>query len=295
MMIRRAFDSLGRKDPVFAISRFRSLRNRHVFEEHGVVTQACDLGNRASVTALPEAPTVFYLVGVKFGTSNAPELLKEINVEMPRNIADRFRQARIVAYSTGNVYPFVRPDSGGATEETRPEPVGDYAASCLAREQALAEVSKLHGTKVTLIRLSYSVEFRYGVLVDIAQRVLQGKPVDVTTGHVNVIWQTDAIAHCIQALDLASSPAVPINVTGSEILSVRWLAQRFGELLKRPVQITGHEAETAWLSNAARSHRLFGLPPTPVPTMMAWVAAWLTNGGPTWRKPTSFERRDGRF
>jgi nucleoside-diphosphate-sugar epimerase len=148
---------------------------------------------------------------------------------------------------------------------------------------------------VALIRLNYSVEFRYGLLVDIAQMVLAGKPVDVTTGYVNVIWQNDAVAHSIQALEIAGSPAVPINVTGPDTLSVRDLAERFGRVLGRPVVITGTEAETAWLNNASYSHRLFGLPKTSVDSMIQWISEWLVQNGETWGKPTGFERRDGKF
>jgi hypothetical protein len=173
--------------------------------------------------------------------------------------------------------------------------VGDYAISCLGRETEFGEASRRHGTPVVLVRLNYSVEFRYGVLVDLAQKVIAGVPVDVTTGYCNVIWQRDAIAHVIQAAELAGSPAVPINITGPETLSVREIALRFGEMLGRPVTITGQEAPTAWLNNAAKSHRLFGPPATTVGQMMTWIAAWLTNDGETWGKPTAFERRDGKF
>ena len=295
VMLQRALTRLGRPTALTAVSRFQTLRDRDDFARHGVATQAADLGDPAALAALPDAPTVFFLAGVKFGTAAAPELLQRINVEIPRLVAERFQQARIVAFSSGCVYPFVRPDSGGATEATPPAPVGDYAASCLAREVAFAEVSRQRGTRVALIRLNYAVEFRYGLLVDLAQRVLQGEPVDVTTGYVNVIWQRDALDHTIRALDLAGSPAVPVNLTGPDVLSVRQLATRFGVLLDRPVTFTGREADTAWLNNAAASHQRFGLPSTSVEQMQRWIAAWLRHGGSTWGKPTGFEQRDGKF
>jgi nucleoside-diphosphate-sugar epimerase len=200
-----------------------------------------------------------------------------------------------VAFSSGCVYPFVTVASGGAREDTPPFAVGDYAASCIEREQAFTRVAAAHGTPVALVRLNYSVEFRYGLLVDIAQSVLAGRPVDVTTGHVNVIWQTDAVAHSIQALEIAGAPAVPINVTGPDTLSVRDLTRRFGTTLGVPAAIAGQETETAWLNNAAHSHRLFGPPLVSVDRMIGWVSAWLQSGGGTWGKPTGFERRDGRF
>ncbi len=295
LMLRRALDALGRRDAVTAVSRFQVLRDRATFEQHGVQTAPCDLTHPAEVAALSDAPTVFFLAGVKFGTTSAPDLLRKANVEMPRLVADRFRAARIVAFSSGCVYPFVRPETGGATEETPVDPIGEYAASCIAREEAFVAGAARHLTRVALIRLNYSVEFRYGVLVDIATKVLREAPIDVTTGYFNAIWQRDAVDHVIQSVAVAGCPPVPINITGSEVLSVRRVAERFGELFRRPVHIVGQEAPTAWLNNAKRSHQLFGPPKTSPEEMMTWVAAWLTQGGTTWDKPTGFERRDGRF
>jgi nucleoside-diphosphate-sugar epimerase len=295
VMLRRALDRLGRKDRVIAISRYSTLRDRAAFESRGVETLACDLGHPEGLNALPDAPTVFFLAGVKFGTAAAPGLLHATNVEIPQRVAEKYSRSRIIAYSSGCVYPFVTPASGGAREDTPPSPVGEYAASCIAREQAFTEVAAARGTPVALIRLNYSIEFRYGLLVDIAQTVLAGRPVDVTTGYINVIWQTDAVAHSIQALEIAGAPAVPINVTGAETLSVRDVAHRFGAALGRTVQITGTEADTAWLNNASHSHRLFGAPLTSVDQMITWISAWLLQNGETWGKPTGFERRDGRF
>lgn len=295
MMLQKAMTAAGRKERVIAVSRFRSIHASDVFENQGIATHDCDLMDLESLSALPDAPTVFYLAGVKFGTASAPELLHKANVLMPAQVAERFRDSRIAAFSSGCVYPFVTPASGGATEATPVGGIGDYAASCIGRESAFARVSQEHGTAIALIRLNYAVEFRYGTLVDIAQKVFRGEPVDVTMGYLNAIWQTDAVAHSIQAIDLANSPAVPLNVTGAEILSVRALAQRFGALLGVPVQITGQEAETAWLNNPAYLHRLFGAPETKLDSMMNWIAAWIKNDGQTWGKPTGFERRDGRF
>jgi nucleoside-diphosphate-sugar epimerase len=294
-MAAEAFRQIGRTDTVTAVSRFGTLRDRDDFERHGIPTLSCDLQDEAQLASLPDAATVIFLAGVKFGTDAAPDLLQRINVELPRKVAERFRGARIVAYSTGCVYPFVTKESGGATEETTPEPVGAYAASCLQRERAFSEASARNGTPVALIRLNYSVEFRYGVLLDIATKVLAGEPVNVTTGYVNVIWQRDAVAHSLQALDVATSPAVPLNITGPWILSVRDIAERFGRLFGKPALISGSEEQTAWLSNAGKSHGLFGPPETSVDRMVTWVAAWLLEGGMTWGKATGFECRSGAF
>lgn len=295
LMLRRALDQLGRSDRVIAVSRFQTLRDREDFATRGLETVACDLTASGALEALPDAPTVFYLAGVKFGTAASPELLHQLNVELPRRVAHRFRHARIAAFSSGCVYPFVPVDSGGAVESTPLSAVGEYAASCIGRENAFGAGAATHGNAVALLRLNYAVEFRYGLLVDIAQAVLAGRPVDITTGHVNVIWQADAVAHCIQALELAGTPAVPINITGPGTLAVRDLALRFGALFDREPIVIGTEATTAWLNNAAWSHGILGLPPTSLEKMTAWIAAWLQQGGDTWRKPTGFERRDGRF
>lgn len=295
LMLRRGLDAIGRKDAVMAVSRFSTLRDREDFEREGIIVHPADLADPAALAAIPGAPTVFFLAGAKFGTAANAALLQTANIAVPRNVAGRFRSARIVAFSTGCVYPFVDHRSGGATEDTPVGPVGDYAISCLGREREFAEGSRKHDTPVALIRLNYSVEFRYGVLVDIAQKVWAGAPVDVTMGYVNVIWQRDAIAYVIQSVSLAASPAVPINITGPDTLEVRLLARRFGQLLGRSVNITGNEAPTAWLNNAAKSHRLLGPPATSLDQMMHWVAAWIAQGGETWGKPTGFEKRDGKF
>jgi nucleoside-diphosphate-sugar epimerase len=295
-MLQRALRAARRGERVIAVSRFAALRDRTEFEAQGIETLACDLSEPRAVQALPDAATVFFLAGAKFGTAADPALLRRMNVEMPLLVAERFRDARIVAFSTGCVYPFVPPAGGGATEFTSTDPFpGEYAASCLERERAFAGVSGSHGTPVALIRLNYSVEFRYGVLVDIASKVRRSEPIDVTTGYVNVIWQPDAIDLSLRALDLAATPAVPVNVTGPEILRVRDLAEEFGRLLGRPVILTGEEKDTAWLSDASWVHRRLGAPPTPVATMQRWIADWLEQGGDTWGKPTAFERRDGKF
>jgi nucleoside-diphosphate-sugar epimerase len=295
IMLRRSFEWLGRADRVVAVSRFQTLRDQAAFEQRGIETVACDLTDPAALARVPDAPTVFFLAGAKFGTASNPALLHATNVVIPAQVARRYRTSRIIAFSTGCVYPFVSPASGGATEAMPPAPVGEYALSCLARERAFVEASVRHGNPVALIRLNYAVEFRYGLLVDIAERVLYGKPIDVTMGHVNVIWQTDAIAHALQALDVATVPAVPVNVTGTEILAVRSLAQRFGSVLGRAVSFVGAEADTAWLNHAGEAHRRFGPPAVTVGQMIEWIAAWLTSRGETWGKPTGFERRDGQF
>jgi len=294
-MLRRGLDEAGAPGRVLAVSRFGSPAIKKDFEEAGIEPVSCDLSEPAEVTKLMPVENVIFMAGAKFGTADRPDILHKMNIEMPRLVAGHFRESRITAFSTGCVYSYVPIDSSGSTETSPTEPVGNYAQSCLGRERAFQDASLRHGTKVALIRLNYSVEFRYGVLVDIAAKVLHGEPVDLSVGHVNVIWQRDAVGHTILAQALAGSPAVPLNVTGPGVHRVRDLAERFGKIFERTPIFTGEEASEIWLNDASKSHTLFGVPPTGIDQMILWVAAWLKAGLPILGKPTGFEKRDGKF
>ncbi len=297
LMLRKGLDALDQKNRVVAVSRFGDAKKRVPFEERGIATVPCDLTKDEAVRILPEAEAVFYLAGQKFGTEGSPEVLHQCNVEMPARVANHYAESRIVALSTGCVYPFVSVASGGSRETDEVGPAGDYAASCLGREDAFVAASAKHGTALALIRLNYSVDLRYGVLVDIADRVLRGEAVDVSMGHLNCIWQGDATRHIIQSLGEAA--AAPdhciVNVTGAKILSVRELAQWFGGRFGKDVVIKGAEAEKGWLNDAARSHQLFGEPSVSEDELMEWVAQWMENGNALLGKPTHFEVRSGKY
>lgn len=286
-------DGLDRRARVIAVSRFSDRAARERFE--GIETISCDLLDREAVHQLPDAPNVFFLAGQKFGTESAPELTWMMNAVVPACVAEKFPRSRIVVFSTGCVYPFVPVGSGGSREEDAIAPAGDYANSCAARERVFAYFSKKHGTPVCLYRLNYSVEPRYGVLTDLARKIVAGEEIDVAMGHVNVIWQRDAVARAIQCLDETTSPPSVMNVTGPEILSVRQLAQRLGTALGCEPRLTGTEEDTAWLSDASRSIRLWGNPTVALDQMIEWTAAWVREGKQTLNKPTHFETRDGRY
>ena len=296
VMLRKALDRAGRPEvPVYAVSRFGSLRSKEEFERFGVHAIPADLLDPVALEALPDMGTVFFLAGIKFGTGNDTASLQRFNEEMPKMVARRFRSAVMVALSTGCVYPFAAVDSKGCAEDVDPDPPGAYARSCRGRELAFENVALEAGAPVVLIRLNYSVEFRYGVLTDIAMNILRGEPVNVSTGWVNVIWQRDAVEHIIRSSQIAASPALPLNITGSPAHSVRGLAEGFGRILNKPFEIAGSETSSAWLNNASKSHILFGPPPVDIISMQEWVAAWLLAGGDTHGKPTKFESRDGKF
>jgi nucleoside-diphosphate-sugar epimerase len=295
-MLRRGLDAAGRTaQDVIAVARFSDEAVRQSLEAADIETVRADLSSRDEVIALPDAPNIIFMAGQKFGTSGAPDATWLMNTYVPALVAERYPRSRIVAFSTGCVYPNVPVASGGAREEDPLEPLGEYANSCVGRERMFAALSRRHGTPVTLFRLNYAIDLRYGVLVDVAQKVLAGDPVDVTTGYANVVWQGDACAWAIQCLEHAASPPLALNATGPETVSVRALARRFGELFGREAQVVGTEAETALLANASRAHALFGYPTVPLDTMVRWTAEWLQTGGRLLGKPTHFETRDGRF
>ena len=295
LMLKKAFDRLGRSETITTVSRFGSADSRSRFEAAGFDVVAADLSDADDVGRLPQFENVFFLAGIKFGTSDQPELLHRMNVQMPQLVASHCRDARVVALSTGCVYSFATPESGGSTEDSPTDPPGAYAQSCKGREAAFADASAQYGTRCSLIRLNYSIDLRYGVLLDVASKVLAGQPVNVEMGYANVIWQGDAIAHTIQAMAHAASPPFVLNVTGVDVLRIRDLATAFASRFDRDVKIEGQEQPTAWLSNASRSHEMFGPPTVPVEQMMDWVAAWLKRGGEVLGKPTHFEVRDGDY
>jgi nucleoside-diphosphate-sugar epimerase len=294
-MARRASDQAGVRRRVIGVARFSDARREGELQSHGVETIRCDLLDPAQLVRLPDAPNVISLVGMKFGSTGQEPLTWAVNCWLPGLICQKYRGSRIVAFSTGNVYGLAPVSRGGSVESDPLNPTGDYALSCVGRERMYEHFSRAHGVPVALLRLNYACEMRYGVLLDLALRVRDGRPVDLRMGHLNAIWQADANALALAALGRTSSPATVLNVAGPELLSVRRLAEEFGRLLGRPVTSEGTEGADALLSNGQLAHRLFGYPRVSVGRLVHWVADWVRRGGETWDKPTHFEVRDGKF
>jgi nucleoside-diphosphate-sugar epimerase len=285
----------GRSRRVVAVSRWGSDDAAARLREAGVETVRADLTDRAQVERLPDAPNVIYMAGQKFGTRGDPSGTWAMNVVAPVLCAERYAGSRVVAFSTGNVYPLTPVARGGSAETDAVTPAGEYAASCVGRERVFEHFSRARGTPVAIYRLNYAVDLRYGVLVDVALRVLRGEPVDVTMGHVNVIWQGDANRAAVECLAHAASPPFVVNVTGPEVLRVRDVAHAFGRHFGRPPVIVGEEAPDALLSNSARMTRHLAPPSVTASELIAWVAEWVGRGGTLLGKPTKFEVRDGTY
>ncbi len=294
-LAKRACADAGVQKRIFAVSRFGSNSARHELEAEGITVIARDLLNPADVQQLPECENVLYLAGRKFGSADRPDLTWAMNAIAPALAAYRYRQSRVVVFSTGNVYGFRSAASGGSRETDAVAPVGEYAQSCLARERIFEYHSIEYGTECLIFRLNYAVDLRYGVLVDVARKVFSDEPVDVTVPAFNAIWQRDANSYALRALGLCASPPRILNVTGTEIIKVREAAEFFGTRFGRRCRFQGSESGSALLSDASRCHELLGAPTVSLATLQEWVAAWVMAGGQNLNKATHFEVVDGSY
>ena len=294
-MARRASQAAGVQRRIIGVSRFSAPGARQALEACGIETIKGDLLDEAFLADLPEVANVIYMAGMKFGATEDPAMTWAMNVYLPALICRKFRNSRIVALSTGNVYPPVTVESGGSKETDPTDPLGEYAMTALGRERMFEYFSRTLNIPVAIIRLNYAVEMRYGVLVDIARKVFAGRAVDLATGYVNVIWQGDANAMVLAALADTACPPFVVNVAGPEILSVRQTAETFGRLFDKPPQFSGTEAATALLNNGSQGHERYGRPRVDDDRMIRWIAHWVRSGGPTLAKPTHYDVRNGKF
>lgn len=285
----------GVERKVIGVSRFSNPAERDKLQAHGIETVKADLLDETALAALPDAPNVIYMAGMKFGSSGQEALTWAMNTHLPAAVCQRYRDSRIVAFSTGNVYGMVPLASGGSIETDTPQPDGEYATSCLGRERMFEYFSQSLGLPVSIVRLNYACELRYGILVDLAQKIAAGQTIDLTMGTFNIIWQGDANAASLLALEHCASPADVFNLAGPETLGVRRVCEQLAKLMDKPVTFTGEPAPQALLSNGQRGHRRYGYPTVGVDQLMQWVADWVGRGGETLGKPTKFEVRDGKF
>jgi nucleoside-diphosphate-sugar epimerase len=291
----RASEAAGVKRRVIAVSRFSSPAIANELERSGIETLRCDLLSQEEVAQLPACENVLFLSGRKFGSSDRPDLTWAMNTVVPANVARHYRDGRIVVFSTGNVYALAKTSTSGSVETDAPGPVGEYAQSCLARERVFEYYSRQDGTCCLIFRLNYAVDLRYGVPLDIARKVYTGEPVNLSMGWFNAIWQGDANSYALRCLEFCTCPPRVLNVTGSEKVSVREVAEFYGRVFGREPVFRCQESDRALLSDASVCHALLGRPDVSLETLLDWVAHWVRSGGPTLDKPTKFEVTDGRF
>jgi hypothetical protein len=294
-LARQAADRSGVRRRIIGVARFSDPGLQESLNRDGIETIAADLLDDRQLQALPDARNLLYLAGQKFGTTGRESLTWAMNSYLPGRVAEKYRNSRIVAFSTGNVYPLSPVDRGGLAEESLTGPLGEYAQSCLGRERLFQYFSTKYDTPVFIYRLNYANDVSYGVLLEIARSVFHGDPVDLRMGHVNVIWQGDANEMAIRALLHTSVPPRIVNITGPETVSVRWAAEEFGRMFNKNPVFLHSEQPTALLSNAAEAFRLFGYPRVPLKRMMEILGEWVKQGGKILNKPTHFQEREGQF
>lgn len=294
-LAKRAIDKSGINKKIIGVSRFSQESSKQELEKEGIETISADLLNEDHLKELPEVKNIIFMAGTKFGTAGNEYFTWAMNAYLPGRVAEKFKNSNIVVFSTGNVYPFVPVSSGGATEETPVDPVGEYAQSCLGRERIFEFFSRKFSIPMLIYRLNYAIDFRYGILLEVAKSVREGKEIDLRTGNVNVIWQGDANEFAIRSLLHCQSPPTVLNITGPETVSIRWLAKEFGLRFKTDPRFINQEESTALLNNASLSHQIFGYPKVSLRKMIDLTVEWLEMGGEISQKPTHFQERKGKF
>ncbi|MGH7491637.1 MAG: NAD-dependent epimerase/dehydratase family protein [bacterium] len=294
-LAKRAIDTAGANKRVIGVARFSNPAARAALQQEGIETISCDLLNPREIQQLPEVENVMYMIGMKFGSTGHEAETWAINAYIPAVVTQKFKSSRIVLFSTGNVYPLTPVKLGGSKESDATGPIGEYAQSALARERIFEYFCRQQQTPGVIIRLNYAIDLRYGVLLDVAQKVYTGDAINLNMGHANVIWQGDANAMALRCFALAQTPPLVLNMTGPETVSIRRLAERFGALFNKAPMFSGEESETALLSNAGEFFRLLGYPAVTLEQMIGWITHWVKISGPTLAKPTHFETRTGKF
>jgi hypothetical protein len=294
ILAKKAAETAGIKKEIIAVSRFTDPFVTELLDSHGIRRISCDLLDRSQLNALPEAENVIFMAGRKFGTEGNESITWAMNATLPAMTAQKYKSSKIVAFSSGNIYPMVKSRSGGCDESVTPSPVGEYAMSCLARERAF-EYAADHGAKILLLRLNYAVDLRYGVLYDIADKIKKSIHLTLAVPCFNCIWQGYANEAAIRGLSLAGSPAVKLNITGPETVSVRQTAIKLGEYLGIMPVFSDDEGTDAFINNSSRAMELFGYPSVSLNTLIRWQAEWIADGGRALGKPTHFEEHGGKY
>ena len=295
LMAKRAIEAAGVDKKVYGVARFSNPEAKTQLEEAGIICLSCDLLDRQAIQELPRIENILYMAGRKFGTNGSEHLTWAMNAMVPYNVIEHFTTSRIVAFSTGCVYPLVTVEEGPCDEDQAPAPIGEYAQSCLARERVFQYAAKERHIPVCLYRLNYAIDLRYGVLHDIAQQIAQGEPVNDSVPYTNIIWQGDANNHALLCLEHCSCPANVMNVTGPETLETKYLAEDLAKHLGKPLKFLGKQQDRSYLNDASRAIHEFGATTIKPETLIEWQARWIKGGNTSLGKPTHFEVNTGSF
>ena len=295
LLAKNAINKAGISKKVYAVSRGSDKIATELMQQNGIEVIACDLLDKEKLYALPEVENIIYMAGRKFGTDGNEWQTWAMNSTLPAFVADKFKKSSIVVFSSGNIYPIVPLSSGGCTEEDKVGPNGEYAMSCLARERAFEYAANTYGTKIFTYRLNFAVDLRYGVIFDVANKILNGEPINLSTPCFNFIWQGSANEYAIRGLLHATAPATIMNITGPEIVSIKKMAIKLGGYLGKEPIFENECGTDAYLNDASKAMEVFGYPSVSAETLIRWQAEWLLDGGRTLDKPTHFEERKGSY
>ena len=295
LLTKKAIEKAGTNSKVIAVSRFTDKFAVNLLKENGIEIISTDLLEPGALDKLPDVPNVIYMAGRKFGTNGQEYLTWAMNVWLPSRVAERYKNSKIVVFSSGNVYPQVSVISGGVTEDIPVGPIGEYAMSCAGRERMFEYAAKTYGTKIAMYRLNYAIDLRYGVLFDIAEKVYSGTPISLKMPVFNCIWQGDANEVAIRSLIHADSDIFYINVSGPEINSVKTTAKKFSKLLNKEALFCDEASDTASIGNTGKMAEIFGYPQVSIETMIKWQSEWIMSGGRSLGKPTHFEEKKGDY
>lgn len=295
VLAKNAAKKAGVEKRIIAVSRGTDKIATELLQENGVEVIAMDLLDKEKLYSLPEVENIIFMAGKKFGTNGNEWQTWAMNSVLPAFVADKFKKSNIVVFSSGNIYPIVPLSSGGCTEEDRPLPNGEYAMSCLARERSFEYAAQTYGTKVFIYRLNFAVDLRYGVVYDVAEKIMKGQKISLSTPCFNFIWQGSANEIAIRGLLHAESPARVMNVTGPETISIKKTAIELGKYLSKEPLFEGEEGENAYLNDASLALETFGYPSVNARTLIRWQSEWLLDGGRSLNKPTHFEERKGIY
>ena len=250
-LAKQAVDKAGINKKIIGVARFSEPGLQEELNSDNIETISTDLLEDDQLIDLPDAKNVLYLAGTKFGTTGKESFTWAMNSYLPGRVAQKYKNSRIVIFSTGNVYPLTPVTMGGADETLIPQPVGEYAQSCLGRERLFQYYSSKYNTPILIYRLNYANDVTYGVLLEIARSVKEKREIDLSMGHVNIIWQGDANEMALRAFHHCAVPSKILNIAGPETISVRWLAKELGKLLGVTPRFINQQHDTALLNNAA--------------------------------------------